>query len=101
MHALLENQKFKGQDNKDTSNDHLGTGFREDREAGKVGPTQHSLAMARAEGEQEARLKRQNEGVLMGEDSVKSRHPKDSEWPADRRINPNLASIKDLPRFNH
>ena len=25
----------------------------------------------------------------------------DSEWPADRRVNPNLSKIAQLPKFNY
>ena len=97
LNTIIEEQKFRP--NKPTTGgtyttEMLGTGFREDRESGKMGPTQYNLALAREEQETINRLK---ESKIYEEDDVKS--PQDSDWPADRRVNPNLASFKSLPKF--
>jgi len=99
--ALRENQKFRDDEGAIMSKGGhaLGTGFREDRESGKIGPTQNALLQARREVD-EAKLREKNAGQYAKESSA-AHHPKDSEWPADRRVNPNLSKITSLPKFNH
>lgn len=99
--ALLENQKFRDEKTLSVSeakpNDALGTGFREDREAGKIGPTQHALLQARRETDTAKMVEKAGQF----EKESNAAHPKDSDWPADRRVNPNLSKITTLPKFNH
>ena len=79
LNALLENQKFKaenvgedGQGEKGVHDSNLGTGFREDRETGKIGPTQHNLQMARQDVEQRDAEKK----AAMYENESDNSHPK-------------------------
>lgn len=73
----------------------LGTGFREDREAGKMGPSQHNLMVERDLVDEQKKVEMQKYK------GTGKNHPKDSEWPADRRVNPNLSKITHLPKFNY
>jgi len=81
----------------------LGTGFREDRETGKMGPTQHNLMVERNLVYDNKLMEKQKyqEEVEGGSKGPGCKHPKDSEWPADRRVNPNLSKITQLPKFNY
>lgn len=80
----------------------LGSGFREDRETGKMGPTQHNLMVERnlVHDDEQVEKQRYQEVERSGK-GPGSKHPKDSEWPADRRVNPNLSKITQLPKFNY
>ena len=95
LNAALENMNVEN-DREATS---LGTGYREDREKGKTGPTQKALSEARAEVEYCKKIERMDLEDINSTEMTS--HPQDSEWPVDRRVNPALYNSKNLPKFNY